>query len=373
MRVIIVLGQDNGSFFDSITNATIASTRKYAPDHHQHTSTTPTTVPAPTTTTNGPLTDAELTKLAETRPITVLFVGDLSFSSISKEQFMIYAQSQLNVMNAAFANVNIKLKMKVHDTYVMTADQDRTHLPKIPGQSLPIVKATKTMDLLRTKVAEYPGGNESDMVFVLTRSFLLNDNNKVASNYFHDRTGVCGGRFKAMLFKDGPFSYLAAGTMWSVILRRMAKPDGCKMEERYRCYNQLIPTYKEDLNASLCYTTSNTAKAPTFSGVVGFDMNKFCKETAGGILVQAGTDFKVDEHCITSCGVTGMTIETCFLGPCGATHVSGQGQGCFDEDKMLCFDQTCGKKYSEVKALSRRNWHLPDSYYDEDAACAKHP
>ncbi|XP_064481385.1 uncharacterized protein LOC135394534 [Ornithodoros turicata] len=106
------------STMSKVTHATsIATQDTTTPKLTQSTTTT--------TTTRGPFTDKELTEMAETRPITVLFIGDRSYSTISKEQFMIYAQSQLNLINAAFAENNIKLKMKVYDTYVMNEEQEK--------------------------------------------------------------------------------------------------------------------------------------------------------------------------------------------------------------------------------------------------------
>ncbi|XP_064481446.1 uncharacterized protein LOC135394569 [Ornithodoros turicata] len=168
-RAWMLLKQDSGDIHHRVPSTT--------PNviHGTSTTTHDTTTPklsrstTTTTTTRGPLTDKELTKLAETRPITVLFIGDHSYSTISKEQFMIYAQSQLNIINAAFAENNIKLKMKVYDTYVMNEEQDRNHLVKIHGRQVESIDSHQTVAMLNSTIVEYPGTNESDIVFVFTR------------------------------------------------------------------------------------------------------------------------------------------------------------------------------------------------------------
>ncbi|XP_064463681.1 uncharacterized protein LOC135374685 [Ornithodoros turicata] len=178
VRAWMFLNQDTEYIHHQIPSTTSKVT------HGTSTTTQDTTTPklaqstTTTTTTRGPLTDEELTELAETRPITVLFVGDRSYSTISKEQFMIYAQSQLNLMNAAFAENNIKMKMKVYDTYVMNEEQDRTHLLEIPGRQLPSINTDKCHETLKDKLVEYPGTNESDIVFVVTRKILSDESKR---------------------------------------------------------------------------------------------------------------------------------------------------------------------------------------------------
>ncbi|XP_064468372.1 uncharacterized protein LOC135379050 [Ornithodoros turicata] len=115
----------------------------------------------------------------------------------------------------------------------------------------------------------------------------------------------------------------------------IAKRDECDTKHLDQCYQHLIPAYKDDLNRRLCYTTTDAQKAPTFSRVVGFNVDNFCKAAA-----------------------TGRTES---------------GQACFDDDHVLCFFKQCGKQYREIKALARRNWNIPDSHYDETAACDKYP
>ncbi|XP_064464891.1 uncharacterized protein LOC135376218 isoform X1 [Ornithodoros turicata] len=328
------------------------------------------------TATRRPLTDEELTELAETRPITVLFVGDHSYSTISKEQFLIYAQSQLNMMNAAFAENKIKLKMKVYDTYVMNEEQDRTHLQELPGRQVQSIDPYVAHETLKTKIVEYPGSNESDMVFVFTRKVLRNATNEETYLYwYYTGKGPCGGRLEPNIFYDAPFSYQAiVQSMWDTTLVRIAKEDVCDVEHLEQCYQHLIPAYKEDLNRSLCHTTTDTKNAPTFSGVVGFRIDEFCKTSATMYGRRPGKVSVVSQSCTTQCGISvGYDIihHIIFLGPCKAPQTSGQA--CFDDDHELCFFEQCGRKYSEIKALARRNWNLPDSHYDEDAACAKYP
>ncbi|XP_064464710.1 uncharacterized protein LOC135376027 isoform X2 [Ornithodoros turicata] len=291
------------------------------------------------TATRRPLTDEELTKLAETRPITVLFVGDRSYSTISKEQFLIYAQSQLNMINAAFAENNIKLKMKVYDTYVLNEEQERNHLVEIPGRQFQSIDSERTSERLKGRIVEYPGVNESDIVYVFTRKLLSKEGSQQTSwDWYEDKTGPCGGRLLPNIYYDPPFSYLAVThCMWSNTLVRIVNTSECDDMHLDQCYQHLIPAYKDDLNRSLCYTTTDTQNAPTFSGVVGFNVDNFCKASAL---------------------IDGLTAP---------------GQACFDDDDALCFLKKCGKKYSEIKALSRRNWNLPDSHYDEMDACAKYP
>ncbi|XP_064481526.1 uncharacterized protein LOC135394621 [Ornithodoros turicata] len=180
-------GNDGGVQYDPPSGVASADSPSSTTSSTTSTTTTSTTTTTTTTTTTrAPLTDAELTKLAETRPITILFVGDHSFSSISKELFMIYAQSQLNMMNAALAENNIKLKIKVYDTYVMNEEQDRTQLVEIPDRQMPTIDADDTVHSLVKILYEYPGSNESDKVYVLTRKFLgskKNDKTPVVSKY----------------------------------------------------------------------------------------------------------------------------------------------------------------------------------------------
>ncbi|XP_064481561.1 uncharacterized protein LOC135394646 [Ornithodoros turicata] len=275
--------------------------------------------------TKAPLTDAELTKLAETRPIRVLFIGDRNFSTISKEQFMIYAQSCLNLVNAGFANINIKLKMTVYDTYVMNEEQDRTHLLEVPGRNLPSVYAHKTMNILQRTVIQYPGVNESDMVFVLTRKILLDEKNHTLLSHFHWHIGPCGGRLKPILYFDAPFSYAATRDMWFTILAGIAKSVLCKTNSLALCYKQLIPAYKDDLNSSLCLTTTGTQKAPTFSGIVGFDVDKYCDTVAAQFGLESGRKENVSRHCNPPC-LRGYSKHAPYLYPCQLSHaVSTQG------------------------------------------------
>ncbi|XP_064462811.1 uncharacterized protein LOC135373642 [Ornithodoros turicata] len=326
-----------------------------------------------TTITRRPLTDEELTKLAETRPITVLFVGDHSYSTISKEQFLIYAQSQLNMINAAFAENNIKLKMKVYDTYVLNEEQERNHLVEIPGRQFQSIDSERTSERLKGRIVEYPGVNESDIVYVFTRKLLSREGSQQTSwDWYEDKTGPCGGRLLPNIYYDPPFSYLAVThCMWSNTLVRIVNTSECDDMHLDQCYQHLIPAYKDDLNRSLCYTTTDTQNAPTFSGVVGFNVDNFCKASALIDGLTAGKGSTVSKSCTTPCGVSGHSYDTNFFGPCKAPQ--SPGQACFDDDDALCFLKKCGKKYSEIKALSRRNWNLPDSHYDEMDACAKYP
>ncbi|XP_064464893.1 uncharacterized protein LOC135376218 isoform X3 [Ornithodoros turicata] len=218
------------------------------------------------TATRRPLTDEELTELAETRPITVLFVGDHSYSTISKEQFLIYAQSQLNMMNAAFAENKIKLKMKVYDTYVMNEEQDRTHLQELPGRQVQSIDPYVAHETLKTKIVEYPGSNESDMVFVFTRKVLRNATNEETYLYwYYTGKGPCGGRLEPNIFYDAPFSYQAiVQSMWDTTLVRIAKEDVCDVEHLEQCYQHLIPAYNPDKHAST--TTMSCASSSNVEG-----------------------------------------------------------------------------------------------------------
>ncbi|XP_064463670.1 uncharacterized protein LOC135374651 [Ornithodoros turicata] len=159
--------------------------------------------------------------------------------------------------------------------------------------------------------------------------------------------------------------------MWSNTLVRIVNTSECDDMHLDQCYQHLIPAYKDDLNRSLCYTTTDTQNAPTFSGVVGFNVDNFCKASALIDGLTAGKGSTVSKSCTTQCGVSGHSYDTNFFGPCKAPQTPGQA--CFDDDDALCFLKKCGKKYSEIKALSRRNWNLPDSHYDEMDACAKYP
>ncbi|XP_064464940.1 uncharacterized protein LOC135376259 [Ornithodoros turicata] len=365
VRVWMIFKQDTGDIplaTPQLTHGTSTTTQDTTTPKLTRRTTT-------TTTTRGPLTDEELTKLAETRPITVLFVGDRSYSTISKEQFMIYTQSQLNLMNAGFAENNIKLKMKVYDTYVMTEDQDRTHLLEVPGKQVPSIDAKQAWETLNTKVVEYPGSNESDIVHVFTSKVLLRENQNVVWDWREYGTGPCGGRLIPSIYYDSPFSYVAITQyMWPNTLLRIVKNGECDAKHLDQCYQHLIPAYKNDLNGSLCYTTTDTQQAPTFSGVVGFKVDNFCKAAVTSSGLKAVQGSTVSESCTTRCGHPGYLYNTTFLGPCKAPQTSGQA--CFDDDHVLCFFKQCRKKYSEIKALARRNWNLPDSYYDEGSACA---
>ncbi|XP_064463149.1 uncharacterized protein LOC135374081 [Ornithodoros turicata] len=125
--------------------------------------------------------------------------------------------------------------------------------------------------------------------------------------------------------------------MWDTTLVRIAKEDVCDLEHLEHCYQHLIPAYKEDLNRSLCHTTTDTKNAPTFSGVVGFRIDEFCKTSATMYGRRAGKVSAVSQSCTTQCGISGydITHHISFLGPCKAPQT-------------LCFFEQCGKKYSRL-------------------------
>ncbi|XP_064467951.1 uncharacterized protein LOC135378792 isoform X2 [Ornithodoros turicata] len=365
-RSMMVLGK-----VDVSTNP--VSTRKHVPAKTTAAPPTTTSTSTTTTSTKPPMTDEELTKIAERRPITVLFVGDREYSTISKEQFMIYAQSHLNLMNAAFATVDVRLKMKVYDTYVMTDKQHTTYLVETPIKNIPLIHAEKTLDSLSTTFEQFPGGNESDIVFVFTSKGLTYDGK--STNYkgiTKLRVGVCAGRDKVALFYDTPFSYIAILTMWDIIRARIPKADGCNWSQLDKCVPQILPTYKDDLKAKRCHMSNDTMIAPRFSGVVGYDLKNLCKDILLPFGATPSGEVKTNLTCLSGCGVP-WNLQLWFLAPCLPTQTVASGKACFDDDVMMCFDGTCGKKYSEIKALSRSNWHQPDTYYNEDQACAKYP
>ncbi|XP_064467957.1 uncharacterized protein LOC135378794 [Ornithodoros turicata] len=367
-RSMMVLRQGDVSTVNPISG----STRKHVPAKTTAAPPTTTSTSTTTTTTKPPLTDEELTKIAERRPITVLFVGDREYDRISKEQFMIYAQSHLNVMNAAFASVNIELKMKVYDTYVMTDKQHTTYLIETPINNIPAIDGAKTLGSLATAFKEFPGGNESDIVFAFLSKGVTFDRVKTLwKGYSNMSVGVCAGRDKVVLFFDTPFSYIAITSMWQIIMRRIAKPDGCG-EELYKCLPQILPTYKDDLKAKRCHMSNDTMIAPRFSGVVGYDLKNLCKDILTPYDAIQRKVVETNLTCLTGCGVP-WNLQLWFLAPCLPTQTVASGKACFDDDVTLCFAGTCGKKYGEIKALSRSNWHQPDTYYDEDHACEKYP
>ncbi|XP_064468368.1 uncharacterized protein LOC135379042 isoform X3 [Ornithodoros turicata] len=153
-------------------------------------------------------------------------------------------------------------------------------------------------------------------------------------NDVHERrTGPCGGHFLPDIYYDPPFSYMAITQyMWSNTLLRIAKEGECDKKHLDQCYQHLIPAYKDDLNRSLCYTTTDTQRAPTFSGVVGFNVDNFCKAAATLDGLTAGQGSTVSESCTTLCGVSGHQYNTNFLGPCKAPQTSRQA--CFDDDHV---------------------------------------
>ncbi|XP_064479657.1 uncharacterized protein LOC135392954 [Ornithodoros turicata] len=354
-----------------VPHTTVA--KETTPKAIQEDRTTPivTTTTTTTTTTKRPLTDAELTKLAETRPITVLFVGDRSYSTISKEQFYIYGQSHLNVINAIAANSGFKLKMKVHSTYLMTDEQDKNHLKQRQDKSFDATDIS-SLTLLQDAVDEYHGGKEADMVFVLTSKRVMKKDNNVLYTS-SSNSGVCGGKQKVLLIQSHPFTYETVVSIRSIVLNKAtsASLQGCKTEFTACRLDRFLAKYKEDLNASLCHTTSETAKPPTFSGIVGFSLNKFCERKAIAANTSPVPISHVDSTCFSNCGISSGLYSLDFVVPCQA--LATPGQHCFDENDHLCFDRNCQKTYGEIRALSRRNWNLPDSAYNETGACASVP
>ncbi|XP_064463135.1 uncharacterized protein LOC135374059 [Ornithodoros turicata] len=117
---------------------------------------------------------------------------------------------QQRQINAAFAENNIKLKMKVYDTYVLNEEQDTNHLVEIPGRQFQSIDKERTFEILKGKIVEYPGVNESDIVYVFTRRLLSTEGSQenIFARY-EDKTGPCGGRLLPNIYYDPPFSYLA--------------------------------------------------------------------------------------------------------------------------------------------------------------------
>ncbi|XP_064462822.1 uncharacterized protein LOC135373654 [Ornithodoros turicata] len=144
-----------------------------------------------------------------------------------------------------------------------------------------------------------------------------------AKDGYEDKTGPCGGRLLPNIYYDPPFSYLAVtNCMWSNTLVRIVNTSECDDMHLDQCYQHLIPAYKDDLNRSLCYTTTDTQNAPTFSGVVGFNVDNFCKASATMDGLTAGKGSTVSKSCTTSCGVSGHSYGTNFLGPCKAPQTT---------------------------------------------------
>ncbi|XP_064462288.1 uncharacterized protein LOC135372731 [Ornithodoros turicata] len=124
-----------------------------------------------------------------------------------------------------------------------------------------------------------------------------------------DKTGPCGGRLLPNIYYDPPFSYLAITQfMWPETLARIANTSECDVMHLDQCYQHLIPAYKDDLNRSLCYTTTDTQNAPTFSGVVGFNVDNFCKASATMDGLTAGKGSTVSKSCTTPCGGFGTLV-----------------------------------------------------------------
>ncbi|XP_064461962.1 uncharacterized protein LOC135372213 [Ornithodoros turicata] len=105
-----------------------------------------------------------------------------------------------------FAENNNKLKMKVYDTYVLNEEQERNHLVEIPGRQFQSIDSERTSERLKGRIVEYPGVNESDIVYVFTRKLLSKEGSQQTSwDWYEDKTGPCGGRLLPNIYYDPPF------------------------------------------------------------------------------------------------------------------------------------------------------------------------
>ncbi|XP_064459351.1 uncharacterized protein LOC135369754 isoform X2 [Ornithodoros turicata] len=335
----------------STTQSTISTTKNMTTTNPTTTTTTTTSATATTTTTTTTF-----------RPITVTFVGDASYGTFTEPQFIRYAQSMLNLMNAFFASVNARIKTKVHKTFVMTKEQEKKYLPVISWLIEPTVHDDR-VEVLPGLIDENVGVKEADLVFVLTQKLILGS--KFVNRYgmLLNYSQMCE-RDKFALFTDDPGSYQATLRMTDLFLKVLTPPNTCSGDLHTACvYGQLRDAHDKILVSSKCHTSPETFVAPTFSGMVRMNLTKLCSSMYAVLLEN---QFQLTNQCTVVCNLEDVRVP--FLGICPAVQESSHR--CYDKDDQICFFHTCGMKYSDVKALARKYWNMGDSYYKDDEICA---
>ncbi|XP_064488367.1 uncharacterized protein LOC135400465 [Ornithodoros turicata] len=199
-----------------------------------------------------------------TRPITVMFLGDSDYGYTSRADFMIYGQSILNVVNAFFASLDIKIKMKAVQASTLTKSQLAYLQTGIP----------KTLSSIQSILNESAEAKAADLVFVLSGYVPITKSGTYAAG---NPNSLCS-ESKVAVFADSRYSYfcLRALLQENLIFRILTNPRNCQSLRSQCAYNDMLDRYREALASGKCQNTNETFEPTTFSGVAYFAINRYC-------------------------------------------------------------------------------------------------